>query len=217
MGVLRAIATFAIFSFLLTAVPGPDTMIVLRSLVRSGRRASMWTAVGACMGTLFWGCAAALGVATLLLRSASAYEIVRLVGAVYLVLLGVASLRVRQATTHEIPRAAPAAEPGDNHPGWGESFRAGLLSDLLNPKVGLFFVAVIPQFLPASQSPTVAALLFALVDIMIALVWFALLIRAAHGVVHLLRRPRLQRGLQRLIGCVLITLGISVARTTLSP
>src|SRR4051794_17380371 len=141
-------------SFLLVAgvalvVPGPDTMVVLRTAVGGGARAGLWAAAGSTAGLLLWGVATVLGLTALLTASPAAFEVLKLAGAAYLAVLGVQSLR-----------AAPMAAPGSAlH---GAAFRRGFLSDLANVKVGLFWTALAPQFLSGASGPAMVVSMAAL-------------------------------------------------------
>lgn len=141
------IATFAVVALLLSVVPGPDTLLVLRAGLRGGQRYGTATGLGCAAGSLIWGSAAAVGLATLLERSAAAFEIVKLAGAVYLIILGIRALWAARrpgglGLDEDCAAAAPPAQTATG------AFLAGLTSDLLNPKMGLFYVAVIPQVVP---------------------------------------------------------------------
>ncbi|MGX1852154.1 LysE family translocator [Streptomyces sp. NPDC055299] len=221
-----AVAGFALFALLVTMAPGPDTLLVLRNCVRGGRRTGAATAVGAAVGSLAWAVAAAVGLAAALQRWDAAFTVVRLAGAAYLVVLGAQAL-----WTHQRSAAAPAA-PGPGSPdfvaapepdGRAEAplapvraFRQGLLSCLLNPKVGIFFVAVVPQFLPEGHSVLGATLLLGAVDALIAAGWLLLVVVCAGRLLSQLRRPRVHRTLERATGGVLIALGAGTAAETVT-
>src|ERR687890_919436 len=130
-----ALATFIPAATLIVLVPGPDTLLVLRSIVRGGRRHGWATAAGVLTGLLVWAAVAAAGLAAVLRASEVAYNVLRIAGACYLVLLGVQSLR-------SLRRPATAEEPApDAHRGvLGTGYLAGVITNLLNPKVGVFFV-----------------------------------------------------------------------------
>jgi threonine/homoserine/homoserine lactone efflux protein len=200
---------FALLAVALSITPGPDDVLVLSSSLRGGPRLGAATAVGAAAGALTWGAATAVGLAAVVSRSPVAYDVIRLVGAGYLVVLGAAPLVVwlrvrRQATS-----------PGSPDVGHGQrrcrsAFAAGLLSDLLNPKIGLFYVAVVPHFLPVGASPLVWSLILCSIDVTIALVWLLLLATAAHAV-GWLRRPDVVRWSQGVLSVSLVGIGGSVA------
>ncbi|MFI9201895.1 LysE family translocator [Streptomyces sp. NPDC053048] len=207
-----AILGFALFSLLVAMAPGPDTLLVLRNCLRGGRRTGSATALGAAVGSLAWGVAAAFGLAAALQRWDAAFTVVRLAGAAYLVLLGAQALwaQRRGAATAQAPLAG-TAETGADAPGVAEAFRQGLLSCLLNPKVGVFFVAVVPQFLPEGGSPLGTTLLFGAIDAVIAAAWMLLVAVSATRMLTWLRRPRVNRNLELATGGVLVALGVGTA------
>jgi threonine/homoserine/homoserine lactone efflux protein len=137
---MNSIAAFALLPLILTLTPGPDNLLVLRSSLRGGRRTGIRVAGGAASGSLFWGLCSAAGLTAIMAASAQAFRAVQLAGAAYLIFLGIRGWRA----------ARPVLADGDEHPsrGPGPGFRAGLLSNLLNPKVGLFFLTVMPQLIP---------------------------------------------------------------------
>ncbi|REK86133.1 LysE family translocator [Streptomyces inhibens] len=220
------------FALLVTMVPGPDTLLVLRNCVRGGRRTGAATALGAAVGSLAWAVAAAVGLAAALQRWDAAFTVVRLAGAAYLVVLGVQALWAhRRSAAAVAPEAAPgpdpldAADPFDAAEADGRpaaplvpvrAFRQGLLSCLLNPKVGIFFVAVVPQFLPEGHSVLGATLLLGAVDAVIAAGWLLLVVVCAGRLLRRLRRPRVHRNLERTTGGVLVALGMGTAAETVA-
>jgi threonine/homoserine/homoserine lactone efflux protein len=131
--------SFLALTSMAMVVPGPDTLVVLRTSLGGGARAGVWAAAGSAVGLLAWGAAAVLGLTTLLTASPEAFTVVKLAGAAYLVWLGVQSLRAGSAP------AGAALQ--------GAAFRRGLLSDLANVKVGLFWTALAPQFLGGGLGP----------------------------------------------------------------
>ncbi|MFG2137000.1 LysE family translocator [Streptomyces sp. NPDC048650] len=216
-----AVLGFALFALLMTMAPGPDTLLVLRNCVRGGRRTGAATALGAAVGSLAWAVAAAVGLAAALQRWDAAFTFVRLAGAAYLVVLGGQALWAQRrsraaAGTGAAPVVAEPAEPPARRLGPVRAFRQGLLSCLLNPKVGIFFVAVVPQFLPRGHSILGATLLLGAVDAVIAAVWLLLVVVCAGSLLERLRRPRVNRNLERATGGVLVTLGVGTAAETVA-
>ncbi|KPC62015.1 LysE family translocator [Streptomyces chattanoogensis] len=220
-----AVLGFALFALLMTMTPGPDTLLVLRNCVRGGRRTGAATALGAAIGSLAWAAAAAVGLAAALQRWDAAFTVVRLAGAAYLVVLGGQALwaqrRVGAATASG---AAPLEAEAETEAGGRSAarlssvraFRQGLLSCLLNPKVGIFFVAVVPQFLPEGHSVLGATLLLGAVDAVIAAGWLLLVVVCAGRLLDRLRRPRVHRNLERTTGGVLVALGAGTAAETVA-
>jgi threonine/homoserine/homoserine lactone efflux protein len=207
-----ALPAFALASTLLILAPGPDSLLVLRNTLRHGRRAGWVTATGTMSGLLAWAAAAAFGLSALLRVSHLGYDALRVAGACYLLWLGVSSLwPVRR------PHAGPAAEPpGPAGPapaqaGWRRVYLNGLLSNLFNPKIGVFFIAFLPGFIPAGSPAPLVPLVLGLWFTAETGAWLATLAwMAAHGA-GWLRRSTVQRWLERVTGIALIGFGLRLA------
>lgn len=202
MTLSAALLGFALVAGLLTITPGLDTALVLRSAVTQDRRSAFATAAGICSGLLVWGVAAAVGVSALLTASRTAYDAIRIAGAAYMIWLGVALLR--SAWSGHAGRADAPAPAGT---AW-RGFRRGLLTNVLNPKIGAFYVAVLPQFLAAGVSALLMGGLLAVVHVLLSLGWFTVLILGAQRMRRLLARPAARRGLDAGTGTVLIGFGL---------
>jgi threonine/homoserine/homoserine lactone efflux protein len=200
---LTASVTFALAAALIVLLPGPDTLVVLRNLVRGGRRRAALTVVGVLCGLSVWVTAAALGMAALLHASENAYLALRVVGAVYLLWLGVQTLRSRSVP--DLVPDRPAELPAG---GSGRGFGAGLATDLLNPKVGVFFVTFLPGFVPDGQSVGSASLAFGAIFVVETAAYFALLLFLAGRITGWLRDTTVRTWLDRATGTVLIGFGI---------
>ena len=203
----QALIAFVFAAGILTITPGLDTAIVLRASALEGRRAGTAAAAGILLGLVVWGAASAIGLTALLAASSLAYTALKWIGAAYLVVIGLTMLLK--------PKGAPvgeAAEITDVH-GAGLWLRRGLLTNLLNPKVGVFYVAFLPQFTPAGvpAGPFIAALVA--IHIAEGALWFAALIAATQPLGRLLRRPEMARRLNRLTGLVFIGFGARLAFT----
>lgn len=188
--------------------PGPDFAVVVRHAVTSGRRAGSATAAGVAVGILVWVLAATTGVAALLAASAVAFTVVKVVGAGYLLFLGVRALRAAARS----PSAA--AEPGTGRaPTTGvAAFRSGLLCNVLNPKAAVFFVALMPQFLPSHPAVTDVLLLSA-TAFLITLLWFGAVATVLGGLRRLLDRSAVRRAIDGVTGTALVLLGLRLAAT----
>jgi threonine/homoserine/homoserine lactone efflux protein len=202
-----AVLTFALVALALTLTPGLDTALVLRAALTRNRRDATATAAGIITGLFVWGAAAAVGVSALLTASQVAYDVLRYVGAAYLVVFGL-RLLVRAV------RGAPGAEPAGaaDSSAW-RAARQGLATNLLNPKVGVFYVALLPQFLPSGSNPLAVGLLLAGVHALITVVWFAVLITLASVLGRRLRRPATGRAIDGVTGTTLIGFGVKLAVT----
>jgi threonine/homoserine/homoserine lactone efflux protein len=199
---MHAFLSFLAVGAVALVVPGPDTFVVLRTSLADGPRAGTWAAAGSASGNVVWGATSALGVAALLAASATAFATLKLAGAAYLAVLGVQALlaawRGEPLAGNLRPKDAPSP---------ALAFRRGLVSDLLNVKVGLFWTALVPQFVSAGSS---ALLPVAMVTAMGALV-FAWLTGYAHLAARLsgaLRSRRGARAVNGTVGGVLLALGV---------
>lgn len=195
---------------LLALTPGPDTFLVLRFSM-TGSRQGVAAAVGSALGGLVWALVVAAGVAALLEQSATAYRTLKVIGGVYLLYLGVRALLERRRArrgagtesegAHDLPRAA-----GERDSSLRSALAAGLLSCVFNPKVGLFYLAVLPQFM--TRVTFVNTLALGAIESSVAAIEMVLLAVAAARAVELLRRPRVRDRLDQLSAAILAALGI---------
>ncbi|MEU7646522.1 LysE family translocator [Streptomyces huasconensis] len=199
----------------LTIVPGPDMAVVTRRAVSAGWRDGLRTVGGITGGLLVWGVLTVMGLAAVLAASAVAYTVVKLAGAAYLVFLGVQALargrRVRppargrgvQAQTVDTPPAAPPGSP----------WRTGLVSNVFNPKIAVFYTGLLPTLAPSALSPHAGMALLVLLHAVLTAVWlggYVLLLAKARA---FFRRPSVRRAMDRITGVVLIGFGVKVATT----
>jgi threonine/homoserine/homoserine lactone efflux protein len=191
-------------SIAVVVIPGPDMALVARNVLRHGRSAGIATSVGICTGILGWAVAAAFGVSTLLASSAIAFTALKLAGAAYLIYLGIATLRDHNAVVVSGPsdRARLA---------WHRAWLQGLLSALLNPKLGVFFLTLLPQFIAPGDSPAGQALLLAVAFDLIGLAWLVTYSAMLGAVGEVLNRPGPRRLMRWLTGTILVGLGARVA------
>jgi RhtB (resistance to homoserine/threonine) family protein len=196
---------FLAVAAVVVVTPGVDMALVTKNALLHGRRPALATAVGINVGILFWTTAAALGLAAVIAHSTTAFTVIKLAGALYLVYLGLQALRASRVRPRM--RATPRSRaPLDNR----IAFRQGLVSNLLNPKIAVFFTSLLPQFVGTHRAGADLLFLGALFNAM-GLVWllsYALL--AARGR-KVLGRPNVKRILDRVSGLVLIGLGIRIA------
>src|SRR4051794_4996178 len=200
--VTTAVMAFAVAAALMVLLPGPDTLVVLRNLVRGGRRTAALTVVGVLSGLSVWVVAAALGLSALLRASEDAYTVLRVTGAAYLLWLGVQSLRSR-AVVVDPPEAGVRTRSLV-----GRGYGAGLATDLLNPKVGVFFVSFLPGFVPQGWPVGTTSLLFGGIFVVETAVYFALLLFLAGRITSWMADRKVRRRLDRATGAVLIAFGL---------
>jgi threonine/homoserine/homoserine lactone efflux protein len=188
-------------------VPGPDMALVTRNVLRHGRRGGQWTVLGVMTGIVGWGLAAAIGVAAILAASATAFAVIKLAGAIYLIGLGIATLHHLDSPLAAVDGSGNAGSIAGRRQLWLQ----GLLSAGLNPKLGVFFVTLLPPFVgpgdPAILRPAELAAIFAAVGLVWLLIFTELVVRAS----NLLQRPRPLRIVRGISGVVLVGLGLRVA------
>lgn len=201
------LAAFAVVAAIITVIPGADMALVARSVLTGGRRAGYVTSLGICTGLWVHAVASALGISALLVTSATLFSVVKLAGALYLVALGLSSLRRALIAR----TGAPPAFATVSAPNVGRAFAQGLLSNLLNPKVALFYLTLLPQFVRPGDPVLARSLLLASIHVVIGLVWLVLYTYFLGRLGALMRRPRVQRVLEGVTGTVLIGLGARLA------
>jgi threonine/homoserine/homoserine lactone efflux protein len=207
--VLTALLGFAAASVLIVLLPGPDTLVVVRNLLRGGRRRAVATVVGVLSGLVVWVVAASLGLSAMLRASHTGYDVLRYVGAAYLLWIGIQAVRSR-ARLMGGPEAVAVA-PRRHGPLLGSGYVAGLATDLLNPKVGVFFVSFLPGFIPHGADVGATSLALGAVFVLETLVYFVLLIGVADRVVGWMANERTRRVLDRAAGVVFIGFGLRLA------
>jgi threonine/homoserine/homoserine lactone efflux protein len=228
--VAPAVLAFSLAALVLTLTPGADTALVLRMTARDGRPCGLGAVAGVSSGVLLWGTASGAGLSTLVTASPVAYQVLRFGGAAYLAALGVRSLLARRSTP--APNPVPAADPGSRGPDpvpFGDpapapdrpsgaaripargGFRAGLLTNLLNPKIGVFYAAFLPQFIPRGAPVLAMSVGLTAIHVAIGMAWLSgivLLVDRARGA---LARPTVRRRMERLTGAVLLGFGVRLA------
>ncbi|WP_329585777.1 LysE family translocator [Kitasatospora sp. NBC_01250] len=212
MGTVTTFWSFAVVVGLLTLTPGLDTALILRTAALGRRREAWGVVLGIQTGTLAWGTLSSLGVTALLAASRTAYDAVRLAGAAYLLWMGALMLWNSLRRRHGAVEPDPAEEkPAGPAAGLLSGWRRGALTNVLNPKMGVFYVAVLPQFIPAGAPHLAMGVALTCVHVAEGLIWSSVLVAFAHVLRSWLRRPVAQRVLDRLTGTVVIGFGVKLA------
>lgn len=198
------VLAFTAAAAVLTVTPGLDTALILRTSVSEGGRRAFMAGAGIAVGCLAWGLLVAFGLGALLAASALAYDVLRWAGAAYLVWLGVRLIRSPR-------RGFQAGEDGRPSTGTRHWFARGLLTNLLNPKVGVFYVSFLPQFIPAGVNVPAMAIFLTAIHAALGLTWFSALILATKPLARVLGRPNIVAWLDRVTGGIFIAFGARLA------
>jgi threonine/homoserine/homoserine lactone efflux protein len=191
----------------LTITPGPDMVLVLRNGMSSGPRAAWITGFGCCTGIALYALTAAFGLAAFLQTSPQAFEVVRWVGALYLVYLGIRAVLAARNVRHAGPGGA--FEAGSGVP-VGEAYRQGVISNVLNPKIALLFLTLIPQFITVAEPKMRTSVILAITFLGIAIVWWSLFAVGLRAIGAMLSKRANRVWIERLAGVVLIALGARI-------
>jgi threonine/homoserine/homoserine lactone efflux protein len=197
-----AVVPFTLAAVLIVLLPGPDTLVVVRNILFGGRRQGALTALGNVCGLAMWVCVATFGLAAALRASQVGYDVLRIGGATYLVWLGISALRSRRAGLEVTPGRRGLL---------GDGFFAGLLTNLLNPKVGVFFISFLPGFIPHHHAIASASLLLGSIFLLLTALYWIVLLALAGRVTAWMNRPAVRRRLSLLTGLVLVGFGLRLA------
>lgn len=201
--------TYAGLVFMLTLTPGADTMMVIKNALAHGRRGGLLTVGGVNTGLILHGTLSGLGLSLLLVQSAAAFEAVRLAGAAYLVLLG---LRSVWALFQPQAAAAHAADvPLTAARGAWSVYAQGLWTNVLNPKVAVFYLAFLPQFIAPGDPVLLKSVLLAGIHATMGVLWLSVVTLAVATLRGWLAQPRVRAGLEAASGLVLIGFGVRLA------
>lgn len=193
----------------LTITPGPDMLLVLRNGVRDGSRAAWVTGLGCTLGIAIHAMLAVLGLSAIVAASAEAFTVLKIAGAVYLVFLGAQAIAASF-------RRGEAPGPGERAPGAGAAaarpaFVQGLISNLLNPKIALLFLTLLPQFVADGEPRVATTALLAAIFLAVAVLWWRAFSLAIGPLGRFLSRPRVVAWFDRGSGGLLVALGVRVA------
>jgi threonine/homoserine/homoserine lactone efflux protein len=193
----------------LTVVPGPDMAVATKRAIASGKQDGLRTVGGITAGLLIWGALTVVGLAAVLAASATAYTVVKLAGAAYLTFLGV------QALWHS-RRSQPGAtgrRPGTTPSPAGSPWRTGLVSNVFNPKIAVFYTGLLPTLAPSGLSPRAGMVLLVLLHAALTFIWLGSYVMLLARARTFFERPSVRRAMDRLTGVVLIGFGVKVATT----
>jgi len=201
------ILAFAVVAIIVTVLPGADMALIARTVLAHGRRSGYVMSVGICMGLWVHAVASALGVSAILMASATLFSGVKIAGGLYLAGLGILSLRRAFSPAAKTPTGASVS----NIPHAGHAFVQGLLSNLLNPKVAVFYLTLLPQFIRPGDPVLARSLLLAGIHVVIGLIWLVAYTHFLGRLTAILRRQHVRQTIEGVTGAVLIGLGARLA------
>ncbi|WP_409076264.1 LysE family translocator (plasmid) [Pantoea sp. C3] len=205
MSVTDSLLAFSLAALLLTLTPGLDTALILRTACAEGGRKAFQAAIGIDTGCFIWGALVALGLGALLTVSELAYTILKICGAGYLCWLGLQLLRR--------PRSSFSENDG-NTSSQGNWFVKGMLGNVLNPKMGIFYVSFLPQFIPAGHSPLIWTFILVSIHVLIGTLWSVTLIMSTHFASGILKKSRVIRAMDRATGGLFLCFAARLAFST---
>ncbi|MDM5193615.1 LysE family translocator [Bacillus hominis] len=198
---------FIIMSICLIILPGPDTAMATKNTLVAGKIGGVKTVFGTCVALLIHTLAAVIGLSALIVKSALLFSIFKYVGAVYLVYIGIKALLAVRNTedlnTNDVPI--------NNDNKHTSCFRQGFLTNLLNPKIAVFFLTFLPQFLNPNHNTFIQLLVMGLTYLILTVIWFAFYIFLIDKISAFMKKPKTQRYIQGITGIVLIGFGIKLA------
>jgi len=212
------LAAFIVVAGLLTITPGADMALVMRHALGGGTRPAFFASLGICVGTLIWGAASALGVAVLFARSALAFAVLKYVGGAYLVYLGARALISTTKSAKDTKKPKYTSHENSSRPSslrgsqsQSKAFGQGLFTNLLNPKVAVFYVTFLPQFVVPDRPVLSQSVFLAAMHVVMGLIWLTLYARFIDRMAAVLLTDRVKRRMEAATGAVLMALGIRLA------
>jgi threonine/homoserine/homoserine lactone efflux protein len=211
---VASLPAFVLAVLLISASPGPAMALILRRAALRGFRGAVPTVLGLEAGLYLWALAAAAGFAALVAASEVAFVVLRVVGAVVLVVLGLRAWRAAWQARRAPETPAPDIEPGperESRRGWWRAFGEGALVQLANPKAAVFMIAFYPQFVPADQPLFATTAVLALLQVTLETAFYLSLAAGVSRARRWFQRPVVRRRLEAISGTVLVGLGLRVA------
>jgi RhtB (resistance to homoserine/threonine) family protein len=199
------VTLFMIACALLIILPGPDTAIITKNTIVGGRKPGFRTMLGSCAGLLIHTIMCVAGLSALIVKSAVAFTILKYIGAVYLVYLGIRTLIAMRAKKTHIHEEQLVEAKGSS------SFKQGFITNITNPKVAVFFLTFLPQFLAPNSEPFTSFALMGFIYTAMTFIWFVLYVYLLDSIRTFMKRPTTQAITEFLTGSVLIGFGIKLA------
>lgn len=202
---MTSIPLFIIACVLLIILPGPDTAIVTKNTVVAGRKGGMQTMLGSCVGLSIHTIAAVAGLSAIIVKSAVAFTVLKYVGAAYLCYLGVRTLMNMRAKKTDVDEELLVEAMGSSY------FKQGFITNVTNPKVAVFFLTFLPQFLAPGADAFWSFLVMGIIYTVLTFAWFFFYVVLLDKVRNFMKRPSTQASIEAITGVVLIGFGIKLA------
>ena len=187
---------------ILTITPGLDTTLIIRTATLEGKMKAFQAALGINLGCIVWGVLVACGLGALLMTSDLAFNALKWIGAIYLTWLGLNLLLKPRSQLASLNNSAVTRQ------NW---FMKGFWGNLLNPKVGIFYISFLPQFIPQSASPVIWTMSLVMIHVVIGLIWSIFLIAAMQSISAYLKQPQFIRYMDRITGSIFILFALKLA------
>jgi threonine/homoserine/homoserine lactone efflux protein len=187
---------------ILTITPGLDTTLIIRTATLEGKMKAFQAALGINLGCIVWGVIVACGLGALLMTSDLAFNALKWIGAIYLTWLGLNLLLKPRSQLASLNNSAVTRQ------NW---FMKGFWGNLLNPKVGIFYISFLPQFIPQSASPVIWTMSLVMIHVVIGLIWSIFLIAAMQSISAYLKQPKFIRYMDRVTGSIFILFALKLA------
>lgn len=187
---------------ILTITPGLDTTLIIRTATLEGKTKAFQAALGINLGCIVWGVIVACGLGALLMTSDLAFNALKWIGAIYLTWLGLNLLLKPRSQLASLNNSAVTTQ------NW---FMKGFWGNLLNPKVGIFYISFLPQFIPHSASPVIWTMSLVMIHVVIGLIWSIFLIAAMQSISAYLKQPKFIRYMDRITGSIFILFALKLA------
>lgn len=208
------VLAFAGIAFVLTITPGADTMLVIRNVFSNGVKAGLYTTGGICSGLFFHAILSGVGLSVIVVHSATAFQFIKTLGAGYLIYLGIDTIRKSRKSSTGVnesmddPSLVPKSMKSKNP--W-RSYTEGMVTNILNPKVAIFYLAFLPQFISPGDPVFTKSVLLAGVHFFMGMAWFSFISVFLERLTSFISGERIRRRLESVGGAILIGFGISLA------
>ncbi|WP_155592564.1 LysE family translocator [Lysinibacillus cavernae] len=204
------ISVFLVMCILLIILPGPDTAIATKNTLTVSKKGGLQTIIGSCCGLLIHTCAAVIGLSAIIVKSAYIFSVLKYIGAVYLCYLGIKTLWTLR-TIRTQPPVVQDEENIDHHYAQQSCFKQGFLTNVTNPKVAVFFLTFLPQFVDGTSGTFFPFLIMGLIYTALTMLWFVFYVYLLDRISAFMKKPTTKAIIEGVTGAVLIGFGIKLA------